>query len=412
MSNDSFQFDSKPPEFNLLDNPLHLPNLYSRTSPEKGNYQTALSLHTLRLGEKADRSTTELVSPDNAMARIFEENANGIVRIKVSEADGTAFGTGFFVTDEGRVATDAHVVKGAKSISVELADGRSYSAHVVADKQKTTNDLALLDIDAKENVAKSGFHALKLAESSSSLKSGDPLFALGHPQGWKQTFVSPGSFNEFQTSPVYGFNPQLLNINAYVHVEHGNSGGPLFNNKGEVVGVTRTIFNSDSSAGNFLHSLDAELPLQSNFTKVEELQSLLGRKQPSEISNYFIPKELNWRPDTTSQGAEFVASAMGAGWHMLKTSPGRGGFVRGIALPGLAGLQLYESDYPFFKAAMENGTMAEKINGGINVTADAMIIAGAGMMIHPRLVPIAGLMQLGGTGIKFANELLAERKYD
>ncbi|HEY9684380.1 MAG TPA: trypsin-like peptidase domain-containing protein [Drouetiella sp.] len=392
-----------------------LPNTSAPESPHSARLQEeahttpVMALHTLRLGEKADRSNIEFVSTDKQMARIYRENKEGIVRITAEEANGVALGTGFFVTEEGRVATDAHVIDGAKSITVESSDGQKYSAHVVPGKDKPTNDLVLLDLD--NNVGKR-FHALKLANSTSELKFGDSVFALGHPLGWKNTFISPGQFNTFETSPGRGFNPQLLNINSHVHVEPGNSGGPLFNNRGEVIGVTRTTFNSQDPTSKYFRNVVEDVPLQSNFTRVEELNALLGRNSSAQIQDYFEPKEFNWGADTIGLGAAFVASSAGAMRHRGLEAPARGGVLRGIALPILGANMLYNSDYPFLQAAIAKGSTAEIINGGINVAADAMIVAGAAMMIHPKLAPIAGTLELGGTGIKFANQLLANRRYD
>lgn len=407
MSNEYFQPNSEQGirPFSVV------PDSYQSLNSQKltDDAYLAVPLQTLRLGEKKNANSLEFVSPNNAMARIYSQNKDGIVRITVKENDGTSLGTGFFVNESGRVATAAHVVEGAKSITVESSDGQKYSAHVVPDKEKPSTDLALLDID---DPGSKTFHPLKLAETSTTLKYGDPVYVLGHPQGWKQTFVSPGSFNLQETSAGSTFNPQLLNLSAFIHVEPGNSGGPLFNNKGEVVGVTRTKFDTDAiKDASILKGLLAETPLQSNYTRVDELRNLMGLQKPAATEDYFVPKALNLGADTAVMGTELFASAAGSLAHMRNAIPARGGWIRGIALPIFAGAQL-NSDYAFFQSALDKGSTAEVINGGINVAADAMVIAGAGMMVHPKLAPVAGAVQLGGTGIKFVNQLLADRRYD
>ena len=151
---------------------------------------------------------------------------------------GMAQGSGFFISADGYVVTNNHVVDHAKEVTVITADGKSIPARVVGTDAKT--DLALLKV--KEG---SGYPYVSFA--SQAPRVGDWVIAVGNPFGLGGT-VTAGIVSARGRDIGAGPYDDFLQIDAPVN--HGNSGGPTFNAEGEVVGVNTAIFSpSGGSVG-------------------------------------------------------------------------------------------------------------------------------------------------------------------
>nr|WP_315043144.1 Do family serine endopeptidase [uncultured Moraxella sp.] len=142
----------------------------------------------------------------------------------------SSFGTAFFVSNDGYMLTNYHVIEGADKVTVTLNDRQELDATVVGGDERT--DMAVL------KVAGNGFPALPVGDSE-KLKVGESVLAIGSPFGFDYS-ASAGivsaksrSFSKDTTVPF---------IQTDVALNPGNSGGPLFNQKGEVVGVNSRIF--------------------------------------------------------------------------------------------------------------------------------------------------------------------------
>jgi serine protease Do len=140
-------------------------------------------------------------------------------------------GSGFIVAADGVILTNAHVVDGAKEVTVRLTDHREFDAKVLGADPKT--DVAVLKIDAKNlPTAPLG--------SARGLKVGEWVLAIGSPFGFDNS-VSAGVVSaKGRSLPGDGYVPFIQTDAA---VNPGNSGGPLFNARGEVVGITSQIFS-------------------------------------------------------------------------------------------------------------------------------------------------------------------------
>jgi serine protease Do len=136
-------------------------------------------------------------------------------------------GSGFVVDERGFVVTNAHVVDGADSIQVRLADGRRFPAQTVG--QDARVDLALLKIQGATKLT-----ALPLGDSN-RLRVGEFVLALGHPFGLEQS-VSFGIVSR-KGSPLAVASPGFDFIQTDAAINPGNSGGPLVNMAGDVIGV-------------------------------------------------------------------------------------------------------------------------------------------------------------------------------
>jgi serine protease Do len=151
---------------------------------------------------------------------------------------GMAQGSGFFISANGYVVTNNHVVERAKEVTVITADGKSVPARVVGTDPKT--DLALLKV-------KEGSDYPYVSFASQTPRVGDWVIAVGNPFGLGGT-VTAGIVSARGRDIGAGPYDDFLQIDAPVN--HGNSGGPTFNTQGEVVGVNTAIFSpSGGSVG-------------------------------------------------------------------------------------------------------------------------------------------------------------------
>ncbi len=139
-------------------------------------------------------------------------------------------GSGFIVSADGLILTNAHVVRDAKDVTVKLTDRREFQAKVLGSDPKT--DVAVLKIDAKN------LPVVQLG-SSHDLKVGEWVLAIGSPFGFENS-VSAGVVSaKGRSLPDDSFVPF---IQTDVAVNPGNSGGPLFNARGEVIGINSQIY--------------------------------------------------------------------------------------------------------------------------------------------------------------------------
>lgn len=148
----------------------------------------------------------------------------------------TSLGSGFLISEDGFVVTNSHVVGGGKTVTIILDDGNEYDADVIGTDDKT--DLALLKVDSNRK-----FTYVKFAEGEARV--GDWVVAVGNPFGLGGT-VTAGIISAHGRQIGAGPYDDFIQIDAAVN--RGNSGGPAFNFRGEVVGVNTAIFSP--SGGN------------------------------------------------------------------------------------------------------------------------------------------------------------------
>jgi putative serine protease PepD len=181
---------------------------------------------------------------------IYQRTHKGVVEITVSGRTQEspfggqtqqAQGSGFVYDTEGRIVTNEHVVDGAQSVSVKLWNGKSYDATVVGTDPST--DLAVLDIDAPASV----LSPLPLGDSD-KVQVGSTVVAIGSPFGLEQT-VTAGIVSALHRQMTSPNNFTIGNsIQTDAAINHGNSGGPLINSSGQVIGVNAQI--ASDSGGN------------------------------------------------------------------------------------------------------------------------------------------------------------------
>ena len=175
------------------------------------------------------------------LQQIYADTIDSVVSISCTMPGGTGTGTGVILTQSGYIVTNHHVVENALATSIDLTDGRSFPATIVG--TDAVSDLAVLHIEA-DNLT-----AAKFGDSA-SLKVGDSVTAIGDPLGrsLRGTFTDGivSAINRDVT--VGGRTMTLIQTNAALN--SGNSGGPLINCYGQVIGInTLKIGNFVDSAG-------------------------------------------------------------------------------------------------------------------------------------------------------------------
>jgi serine protease Do len=140
-------------------------------------------------------------------------------------------GSGFIVSPDGVILTNAHVVKDANEVTVKLTDRREYRAKVLGSDPKT--DIAVIKIDARN------LPVVKIGDAK-ALRTGEWVLAIGSPFGFENTVTAGVVSAKGRSLPDDSAVPF---IQTDVAVNPGNSGGPLFNSRGEVVGINSQIYS-------------------------------------------------------------------------------------------------------------------------------------------------------------------------
>ena len=232
------------------------------------------------------------------------------------EPEPQAVGSGFVIGSDGHVLTNAHVVDGADEVTVRLSDKREFKAKVLGTDKRT--DIALLKIEARD------LPKVTIGDPE-KLKVGEWVVAIGKPFGLENTMTAGIVSAKGRDLPQENLVPF---IQTDVAINPGNSGGPLFNMKGEVVGINSLIY---SRTGGYM-GLAFAIPIDVAMNTVTQLKEK-GRVTRGRIGVQIQP--------VTKEDAE----AFGLG------AP-RGALVNGV-----------EKDGPAAKAGVEVGDIIVKADG-------------------------------------------------
>jgi len=182
-------------------------------------------------------STPAAPAGTKTVAQIYRDSAPGVVR--VTQAQGQ--GSGFVIDSEGHILTNAHVVDGSGPVFVSFSNNDRVQATVVGKDDST--DTALLKVTESSDALR----PLALG-SSTSVNVGDPVLAIGNPFGLDRTITSGiVSAVARQIQAPNGF-PINNAIQTDAAINHGNSGGPLLNMQGQVIGINSQIADSGVDA--------------------------------------------------------------------------------------------------------------------------------------------------------------------
>lgn len=173
------------------------------------------------------------------------------------EGQSQSLGSGFIVSVDGYVLTNAHVVDGADEVTVKLTDRREFLAQVLGADRQT--DVALLKIEASD------LPVVRVGRST-DLKVGEWVLAIGSPFGFENTVTAGIVSGKGRSLPDENYVPF---IQTDVAINPGNSGGPLFNLEGEVVGINSQIY---SRTGGFM-GLSFAIPIDLAMSVSEQLKA-------------------------------------------------------------------------------------------------------------------------------------------
>ena len=173
---------------------------------------------------------------------------------------GTSTGSGFILTEDGYVVTNYHVIEGATSVKVVMDNKEEYTAEVIG--YDALNDIAVLKIDAKD------LPAVKLG-SSDELSIGDMVVAIGNPLGSLTATLTVGYVSGKDRQISTDSSSAINMIQTDAAINSGNSGGPLFNMYGEVVGITSAKYSGTTSSGASIEGISFAIP-------IDDVMSIIG----------------------------------------------------------------------------------------------------------------------------------------
>jgi S1-C subfamily serine protease len=437
--------------------------------------QEGVVIPSLRVNEQANAQDRTVYRPDMNLVDIYNNSKDAVVRIAVDKGQKTdsgrsleTTGSGFFVTADGKIATDLHVVRGAQGITITTADGRTYNAKIEDVEPKA--DLALLSV--QKNSPSENFAVLPLG-SSSDLIPGEGVVALGHPKGWQPQFIAPGTVRttrllrdilpQISGGALPGEDINRLIIESRIHVEGGNSGGPMLNGDGKVVGIVG-LSDSNSIAQatpvedlqNFLarNRINSQRSVQSAYTvplfsQFEKPGSTTtGDSSPSggtNLWNFKIKESGSEKPSGSSLSREtptptndgkptswelpikydnikreindvprFTHTALN-GFNTFRSfyglSHGTPGKFGGLFSVGLGTADLLTNDAEAFKAAYNAGDTSKMLSSGVQVAGDALLIGGGLASMSKRFVVPGLLATAGGSIIKLIGDGVGYTKH-
>ena len=200
-------------------------------------------------------------------AQVYADNADKVVLIKSQVAasgfssGGYSTGSGFFLTADGYVVTNYHVVEGGSRFFVVTANNQQYEATLVG--ADNANDVALLKVEGSD------FPAVTLGDSD-ALTVGDQVVAIGNPLGELTSTLTVGYVSAKERDVnTSGFAINMIQTDAAIN--SGNSGGPLFNMAGQVIGITTAKYSGSSSSGATIEGIGFAIPINDVAKILEDL---------------------------------------------------------------------------------------------------------------------------------------------
>lgn len=284
---------------------------------------------------------------------------NTTVNIFGQTTTSAATGSGFVLTQDGYIVTNYHVIEDAAndssvSIEVSFADGTKYTAQLVGGEQD--NDIAVLKIDA------TGLQHVTLGNSS-QLVVGESVYAIGNPLG-ELTFTFTGGYVSAKDRSVTMSDGTVMNmLQTDTAINSGNSGGPLFNEYGQVIGIVSAKLSSSSNSEASVEGLGFAIPIndvKDMVTSIIEHGYVTGKPNvgilmkdvPQEAQQYGVPA-----------GSEVLAVLDGSG-------AGKAGLQAGDIITAVNGTAVSGSEA--LKAAVQDCKAGDKVTFSVYRDGDTV----------------------------------------
>ena len=202
-------------------------------------------------------------------ADIYEANVNSTVGITTSitinqwgyQTTSAASGSGFIISDDGYILTNYHVVEDSETITVTLYDDTAYEAELVGFDE--SNDVAILKVEAENLVPVT-------VGDSNALRVGDPVYAIGNPLGELTFSLTGGMVSALNREITISSGVTMDLIQTDCAINSGNSGGALFNEYGEVIGITNAKYSSSGSSAS-IDNIGFAIPISRVITIVQSI---------------------------------------------------------------------------------------------------------------------------------------------
>ena len=204
----------------------------------------------------------EGLTPGQLYAKCVDSVVAITVEVVSSQGTGSSSGSGFIISEDGYIISNYHVVEDGTVITITTHSGDEYTAKVVG--YDDTNDLALLKADA------TGLQKADLG-SSDELIVGDQVVAIGNPLGELSATLTVGYVSgKDRTVTTTGSVINMIQTDAAINP--GNSGGPLFNMKGEVVGITTAKYSGTTNSGASIEGIGFAIPIDDVVDKIQQIK--------------------------------------------------------------------------------------------------------------------------------------------
>ena len=210
---------------------------------------------------------TDLLEPGMTPDAVYAKNVSAVVAVisVISDSQGyyESFGSGFFISNDGYVVTNCHVIEGCTEVYVLDHHEEEYPAKLIG--YDATNDIALLKVDSD-----TVFPYVEIG-SSDALVVGERVAAIGNPLGELTSTLTVGYVSaKDRVVTTDGSSINMLQTDAAIN--SGNSGGPLFNMKGEVVGIITAKYSGTSSSGTSIEGIGFAIPMDDVIGMIEDLR--------------------------------------------------------------------------------------------------------------------------------------------
>ena len=194
--------------------------------------------------------------------QVYAKNVQAVVAIHSQYSNGIGAGSGFILSEDGYVVTNYHVIEGANQVAVVTHNGKSSLAEVIG--YDAGNDVALLKIDGKNL-------PFVTLGSSDALSVGDCVAAIGNPLGELTSTLTVGYISaKDRVVDTDGTVINMLQTDAAIN--SGNSGGPLFDMNGKVIGIITAKYSGNSGSGATIEGLGFAIPIDDVAGMISDLK--------------------------------------------------------------------------------------------------------------------------------------------